>query len=172
MKVRRQVEQIRQEEGYINFLFVNHGVSGPRDASALSDKSAGKEVSIEDYQKTLWDLASPEDYTKTLHVNVTGVYYTAIAFLGLLDAGNKKRNVPQDSQIVVTTSIAGFSRALASSYAYSTSKAAANHLVKMLATSFAQSGFHIRVNTLAPVFAAYKSTRALVDQCRASTQAR
>ena len=58
--------------------------------------------------------------------------------------------MPQDSQVLVTTSVAGFSRNLASSHAYSTSKAAANHLVKMLATSFAKNGFHIRVNTVAP----------------------
>lgn len=51
-------------------------------------------------------------YTNALHVNCTGVFYTAVAFLGLLDAGNKKRNVPQDSQILVTSSVAGFSRFL------------------------------------------------------------
>lgn len=73
-----------------------------------------------------------------------------MAFLDLLDAGNKKRNVPQDSQILVTSSIAGFSRQLASGYAYSSSKAAVTHLVKMLSTSFSQNGFHIRVNSISP----------------------
>lgn len=85
-----------------------------------------------------------EEFTNTFHVNVTGVFYTSLAFMSLLDAGNKKRNLPQDSQILVTSSVAGFSRYLASSFAYSTSKAAVNHLVKMLSTSFAQNGFHIR----------------------------
>lgn len=89
-------------------------------------------------------------FSNTAHVNVTGVYYTAISMLDLLDAGNKKRNVPQDSQILVTSSVAGYSRYLASSFAYSTSKAAVNHLVKMLSTSFATNGFHIRVNGINP----------------------
>lgn len=73
-----------------------------------------------------------------------------MAFLDLLDAGNKKHNVPQDSQVLVTSSIAGFSRFVASSFAYSTSKAAATHLVKMLSTTFAQLSFRIRVNLIAP----------------------
>jgi NAD(P)-dependent dehydrogenase (short-subunit alcohol dehydrogenase family) len=92
----------------------------------------------------------PEDFTKALHINCTGVYYTTIAFLDLLEAGNKKKNLNQDSQVIVTSSVAGFSRYLAGSFAYSTSKAAVNHLTKMLATTFAQNGFHIRVNLIAP----------------------
>jgi len=73
-----------------------------------------------------------------------------VAFLDLLDAGNKKRNLAQDSQVLVTSSIAGFSRFLASGYAYSTSKAAVNSLVKMFSTTFNQQGFHIRCNVIAP----------------------
>ena len=85
-----------------------------------------------------------DSFTNTYHVNTTAVFYTAVAFLDLLDAGNQKRNLPQDSQILVTSSVAGFSRYLASSFAYSTSKASANHLVKMLSTFFSQQGCHIR----------------------------
>ena len=75
---------------------------------------------------------------------------TAVAFLGLLDAGNKKKNVAQDSQIVVTSSVAGYSRYLASSFAYSTSKAAVNHAEKMLSTFMAQQKYRIRCNLIAP----------------------
>jgi NAD(P)-dependent dehydrogenase (short-subunit alcohol dehydrogenase family) len=46
--------------------------------------------------------------------------------------------------------VAGFSRYLASSFAYSASKAAVNHIVKMLATFFAQNEYKIRVNLVAP----------------------
>jgi NAD(P)-dependent dehydrogenase (short-subunit alcohol dehydrogenase family) len=60
--------------------------------------------------------------------------------------------VPQDSQVLVTSSVAGFSRHLAESFAYGSSKAAANHLVEMLATNFAQNGFRIRANVVAPGF--------------------
>jgi NAD(P)-dependent dehydrogenase (short-subunit alcohol dehydrogenase family) len=36
-------------------------------------------------------------------VNVTGVLYTAIAFFDLLDKGNQKKNIPQTSQVLVTS---------------------------------------------------------------------
>ncbi|KAJ4293620.1 hypothetical protein N0V90_008904 [Kalmusia sp. IMI 367209] len=137
-------EQIRQEEGYINLLFANAGISGPRHARDTPDKPTVKE-----FQDAVFG-PDPNDFTKTLHVNTTAVFYTAIAFLDLLDAGNKKRNVPQDSQILVTSSVAGFSRVLASSFAYSASKAAVIHLVKMFSTLFSLNGFHIRANLVAP----------------------
>jgi NAD(P)-dependent dehydrogenase (short-subunit alcohol dehydrogenase family) len=128
-------------------------VSGPKDRANIEAKIGSeygsKKPSVKDFQQALWQ-SDPEEFTKALHINITGVYYTAIAFLELLDAGNKKRNVPQDSQILITSSIAGFSRQLAASFAYSTSKAGTNHLVKMLCTSFAQNGLHIRVNAVAP----------------------
>ncbi|CAK4032140.1 hypothetical protein B0A54_03202 [Lecanosticta acicola] len=144
------VDIVKQEQGFINFLFANAGIMGPGDSSALKEAKGSKEkIDVKEYQAALWK-SEPEDYTKTLHINCTGVYYTAIAFLDLLDAGNKKRNVAQDSQILVTSSIAGFSRHLASSFAYSTSKAAVNHLVKMLATNFSQQGLHIRCNVVNP----------------------
>ncbi|GAB7364032.1 hypothetical protein MBLNU230_g4589t1 [Neophaeotheca triangularis] len=156
------VEQIKNEQGYVNLLFANAGVSGPKDAAPLK-RDDGSKPTIEDYQKTLWQPET-DQFTKALHVNCTGVYYTVLAFLGLLDAGNKKRNVPQDSQVLVTSSIAGFSRQLASSYAYSTSKAACNHLVKMLSTSFAQNGFKIRVNLIAPGLYPSEMTQGSVSQ--------
>lgn len=142
-------DQIRQEEGFVNLVFANAGVSGPRTRQEINTMAEGGIPSIKEYQE---GLLKPEmaDFTQTSHINVTGVYFTAAAFLDLLDAGNKKRNIPQDSQILVTSSVAGFSRYLASGFAYSLSKAAVNHLVKMLATSFSQNKFHIRVNLIAP----------------------
>jgi len=138
------VDQIRKEQGYINLLFANAGVSGPKHTSDLPEKP-----SVKQFQEAVFE-PSLEDFTTPLHVNCTAVFYTAIAFLDLLDQGNKKRNVPQDSQILVTSSVAGFSRYLASSFSYSTSKAAVNHLVKMLSTYFSQNGYHIRANLVAP----------------------
>ncbi|KAK5135778.1 hypothetical protein LTR08_004604 [Meristemomyces frigidus] len=141
------VEQIRHEQGYVNLLFANAGVGGPKDRANTT--KSGDKPSLQDFQAALWE-PEMQAYTTALHINCTAVYYTAVAFLPLLDAGNQARNVAQDSQILVTSSVAGYSRHLASSFAYSTSKAAVNHLVKMLSTSFAQNGFHIRCNLIAP----------------------
>ena len=158
--IKKVVDQIRQEQGYVNLLFNNAGISGPGDRAALGEKKTGEKPTIQEFQEALWASES-EDYTKTLHVNCTGVYYTTIAFLDLLDAGNKKKNVNQESQVIITSSVAGFSRFLASSFAYSTSKAAVNHLTKLLATTFAQNGLHIRVNLIAPgLYPSEMTTRA------------
>ena len=136
-------DRVRKEQGFVNLLFANAGVSGPRVRDYVPTLAKGEKPSIQEIQEGLW---KPEMdlFTNTFHVNTTGVFYTAVAFLDLLDAGNKKGNVPQDSQFLVTSSVAGFSRFLASSFAYSTSKAAVNHLVKMLSTFFAQQECHIR----------------------------
>ncbi|ORY61613.1 uncharacterized protein BCR38DRAFT_440690 [Pseudomassariella vexata] len=142
-------DQVRKEQGFINLLFANAGIGGPPHASLVSNQANGSKPTVQDFQKAVFE-PDPDDFTKTVHVNNTAVFYTAVAFLDLLDEGNKRRNIPQDSQILVTSSVAGFSRYLASSFAYSTSKAAVTHLVKMLSTYFAQNEFHIRANVIAP----------------------
>nr|POE87783.1 rhamnolipids biosynthesis 3-oxoacyl-[acyl-carrier-protein] reductase [Quercus suber] len=147
--LQRVVAQVKEEQGFVNLLFANAGVIGPTLGGLFGKKT--EKPSIQEMQAALWkpDMA---DFTKTSEVNVTGVFYAAVAFLELLDAGNKKRNVPQDSQIIVTSSIAGFSRQVAAGYAYASSKAAITHLVKMLATTFAQNQYRIRANVIAPGF--------------------
>ncbi|KAJ9662446.1 hypothetical protein H2198_001335 [Neophaeococcomyces mojaviensis] len=139
-------EHVRREQGFINLLFANAGIGGPKHASALPKD---KKPTIQDFQDVMFK-PEMDDFTKTLHVNTTAVFYTVVAFLDLLDAGNKKRSVPQESQVLVTSSVAGFSRYLASSFAYSASKVAVTHLVKMLSTFFSQNGFKIRANVIAP----------------------
>jgi diacylglycerol diphosphate phosphatase/phosphatidate phosphatase len=67
-----------------------------------------------------------EDSSQTYVVNTTVFYYTALAFLDLRDAGNKKGNMGPDwhSHIFATSSIGGFSRLSGASFVYSSSKAA------------------------------------------------
>jgi NAD(P)-dependent dehydrogenase (short-subunit alcohol dehydrogenase family) len=65
-----------------------------------------------------------------------------------LDAGNKKGNVEQKSQVIATSSIGGFNRVPLAGFAYGTSKAAATHLMKQFATSLAPHD--IRSNVIAP----------------------
>lgn len=121
-------EQVRKEQGYVNVLFANAGIIGPKVADLLP--KTDKKPTLKQIQEAM--LKPPmEDFTQAAHVNNTAVFYTAMAFLDLLDEGNKKGNVPQRSQILVTSSIAGFSRSVAAGFSYSTSKAAVTHLVKM-----------------------------------------
>lgn len=97
-----------------------------------------------------------KDFSDVSHVNVTGAFYTAVAFLPLLEAANQKRgpSIPGElssprPQIVITSSIVSFLRiGPTTGYAYHFSKAAVNLLIKMLSTTLGQHD--IRVNGIAP----------------------
>jgi NAD(P)-dependent dehydrogenase (short-subunit alcohol dehydrogenase family) len=104
---------------------------------------------INNLQRILWK-PSVDDFQDTFATNVAGVYFTCIAFLPLLHKGNKHflEKWGYSSQIVVTSSIAGYSKQFQSGVAYSASKAAATHLARNLATYF--SDLQIRVNVIAP----------------------
>lgn len=145
------VNIIRQHHNHIDVLLANSGIIGPK--TAVTTLPTDRKPTVQEFADAMWAIPMG-DFTQTMHVNVTGVFYTALAFLPLLDEGNKRRALPdstlpkQKSQIVVTTSIAGLSRMPAAGFAYSASKAGANHLAKMLATYFVP--YQIRCNTIAP----------------------
>lgn len=135
------VAAIEKDVGYINVLIANSGVLGPQ---SLSIKP---ETSLKDFQTVLWEQPFDE-YTNTFAVNVSAVFFTVVAFLGLLDAGNEKGNVEQKSQVIATSSIAGFNRNVPGGYAYGQSKAATTSLMKQLATQLVPYG--IRSNVIVP----------------------
>lgn len=105
-------------------------------------------------------------------VNASAVVGVAAAFLHLLDAGNVRRGwasgklQPEDgarqrtsvedveaddtrtSQIITTSSIAGFNRFITAGLPYASSKAGATHLGKVLAHFLAPWG--IRSNVICP----------------------
>lgn len=141
--LKEMAARIKAETGYVNLVIANSGIMGP-----LVDKLP-KDPSLEQFKDYVWDNWSMEDYSSTYHVNSTAVFFTAVAFLELLDAGNKHNNMEGvSSQVLITASIASYIRIVVSGYAYVTSKAAAAHLMKCLATQFAPWG--IRCNSLAP----------------------
>ncbi|KAI9844622.1 MAG: hypothetical protein M1837_005474 [Sclerophora amabilis] len=133
--------QITEEVGYINVLIANSGIVGP-SSSALK-----KDATLQEMRDHWWNQPA-EKFTETFAVNTTAVFYCVLAFLPLLDAGNKKGNLEQKSQIIATSSIGGFSRMAPVGPAYGPSKAAVTHLMKQLATNYVP--FDIRCNILAP----------------------
>lgn len=133
---------VSEQSGHLNLLIPNSGISGP----SMHDLAPGSTLS--QFKAHAW--ASPmEDFTAVYNVNSTAVYYTILAFLELLHAGNEKGKVGDvKSQIVVTSSIAAVNRNARAGFAYISSKAAVSHMVKVLSTFMA--GWGIRVNALAP----------------------
>ncbi|KAJ8121317.1 hypothetical protein ONZ43_g2198 [Nemania bipapillata] len=153
------VSQIKEETGYINLLVNNAGTLGRRHNAVARPSpfntlpsqfvhANGDDLStVDGIRDFLWkDEVS--DWDNTLRTNVSGVWFPSIAFLGLLNQGNEKKNVVQSSQIVTIGSVGAFIRILGTSFTYNPSKAAANHLAKMMATNFVQWG--IRSNVIAP----------------------
>ncbi|KAF3352530.1 hypothetical protein VD0004_g5605 [Verticillium dahliae] len=99
------VNVISADTGYINLLICNAGISGPQTHLPSSEH----QISVEDFSRVNMDV-SIEDYTRTFRANVVATWYTTMAFLRLLDAGNRKGNVRQKSQVVAITSIAAFNK--------------------------------------------------------------
>lgn len=135
------VTHIEQDVGYVNVLIANSGTGGPQLTNLTPESS------LKEFRSTLWN-ASFEEYTETFAVNSSAVFFSIIAFLGLLHAGNEKGNVEQNSQVIATSSIGGFNRHVPSGYAYGQSKAATTHMMKQLATNLAPYG--VRANVIAP----------------------
>lgn len=120
------VSEIDKRSGYLNLLVCNSGIGGPQVPYP------SEETSLQEFREKT--LAIPMDeYNKTFSVNVTAVWYTAMAFLELLDKGNKKGNLDWQGQVLVTSSIAGFNKRAPGGWAYGQSKAAATHSAKQLA---------------------------------------
>jgi NAD(P)-dependent dehydrogenase (short-subunit alcohol dehydrogenase family) len=133
-------DRIEKEVGYINVLIANSGIGGPQAKITA-------ETTLEGFQKQMWETDF-EDYVKTFSVNTAAVWYSVMAFLILLDKGNKKGNVQQRSQVIATSSIGGFNRTAPGGYAYGQSKAATTHMMKQLATAL--SPYRIRSNAICP----------------------
>lgn len=135
------VDHIAQKSGYVNLVIANSGITGP------SLKGLEKGASLADYRAHLYNWET-SDFTNTYNVNSTAVFYTIVAFLELLDKGNKAGNVEQKSQVIAVSSIGAFNRVPLAGFAYGSSKAAVVHMMKQFATSLVQ--YDIRSNIIAP----------------------
>jgi NAD(P)-dependent dehydrogenase (short-subunit alcohol dehydrogenase family) len=114
--------RVEQECGFVNCVIANSGAQGPTMYGLPKDRKP----TLEEVQKYLWDTPM-EDFTQAFEVNTTACFYTLVAFLGLLDKGNKsavgkERGVK--SQFVVTGSIGALSRRPGMGFAYAGSKMA------------------------------------------------
>jgi NAD(P)-dependent dehydrogenase (short-subunit alcohol dehydrogenase family) len=139
-------QKVKDTIGYVNVVVANTGISGPQ-VSELPNSAT-----VEELQSFLWKQGM-QAYTDTYHMNVSTVLFTLIAFLLLLDSGNKDPKSPGastgiKSQFIVTSSIAGFNRKPTAGFAYGSTKAAVNHLMKQMSSYLVP--YHIRVNVICP----------------------
>lgn len=144
--LQRITERISSEVGYINLLVANAGTTGPMFGDKIS--ICGPDQSpLSDVQKDLWNI-DQDTFLNTFKANIGGPFWSIVAFLPLLDAGNRKGNVVQSSQVVATGSEAAYDRIPIPHYTYSASKAGLTHMMKQFATTFVK--YKIRFNVIAP----------------------
>ncbi|RYP93840.1 hypothetical protein DL770_000036 [Monosporascus sp. CRB-9-2] len=131
------VDAIASDAGYVNLLIANSGVVGPAEPYNPS-------LSIPNLRRNLFDDVAMADFMQTFDVNVTGACFTVLAFLELLNAGNKNAlkggfgalkkegsDVPLiPSQVIFAGSISSYSRHISPPPAYTGSKAAIAHMAK------------------------------------------
>jgi len=87
-------------------------------------------------------------WAQTFQTNVGAIYLMSMVFLPLLAKGGSK-TPGYTSSVINVTSISGAMKGTSSGqFAYASSKAAATHLSKMLATAFVET--KVRVNVIAP----------------------
>jgi NAD(P)-dependent dehydrogenase (short-subunit alcohol dehydrogenase family) len=138
-------DTVRQQTGHINLLLANAGIAGP------GLKGLGPRATLSEFVKSAWS-ALPADFSAVYDLNCTALYYTSLAFLELLDEGNKKRlesaSALSPSQVIATGSMAGFMRDPRWGMAYCSSKAAVVSLMKGFATICVPWG--VRFNVIAP----------------------
>ncbi|OTA92180.1 hypothetical protein M434DRAFT_22025 [Hypoxylon sp. CO27-5] len=135
-------------------------------AKALAGAGASKVYLLrrqqDELRKGMFEEVLTDDFTNTLNMNVTGAYFIMLAFLELLNIGNKNALrggfgateppgssvVSIQSQVIFTSNMGVYSRDPLSLLAYLGSKAALSHLAKHVSINL--SKYKIRVNVLAP----------------------
>ncbi|KAJ5535978.1 hypothetical protein N7513_009164 [Penicillium frequentans] len=145
-------EKIFQKEKTLDMLISNAGIrrDPPQSCNVLT-------APLEELQASMWSLPQ-EDWENTFRVNTTAHYFLSIALLPLLAAaadqpigdGRKGRDEGR-GVIVVTSSCASMHNVTnVDLTSYATSKAATDHLVKLLAAKY--NRFYVRVVGINPGF--------------------
>ena len=151
------MDTVKIKHGYIDLLVNNSAISRNLLPHPLPspDTATDSNSSLQALQDTLWTCGSPSDWEDTFETNVTALYYTSVAFLGLLHAGNQRRSstdrpAPHTTSQILTISSSGAFRHDANvlTLSYTLSKSSGMQLGKILANVLAP--WSIRSNVVAP----------------------
>lgn len=141
--VQRIVSQLKEHESKLNILVNNAGTTWGNPFDNYPDKA--------------WD--------RIMNLNVRGAFNLIRDLAPMLEAGG---SAADPARIINVTSVAGQLTGSMQAYAYGPSKAALNHLTRILANEMAHR--HINVNAIAPGFFPSKMT-AFITQNEALEKA-
>ncbi|MDI1487229.1 MAG: hypothetical protein OHK93_006498 [Ramalina farinacea] len=141
-ELEKLVKDLSSKEKYLNLLVTNAGQSGPKNPP---DSESAAEVS-----NRIWQGESTEDWAGVLNTNVTSVFFSALAFLPLLQASIDPAGpyAPRSPSVIVISSISGIMKSAQGHFAYNAAKGATVHLSKLMSAEFDKMS--IRVNSIAP----------------------
>lgn len=116
-----------------------------------------KTASLDELQASLFS-SNHSDWDDTFRVNVTAHYFLSVALLKLLVAasemdignGNKGRDEGRGVMVITSSCASMHNCTNVDLTSYATSKAAIDHLVRLLASKFAR--WYVRVNSINPGF--------------------
>ncbi|KAK0106996.1 hypothetical protein ONS95_003711 [Cadophora gregata] len=147
------VAEISKKEKFINVLVCNAGISGPKAEPESENATELKEA--------LFKGESFQEWSDTFNTNVSGVYFTTVAFLPLLQAG-KESHGHLSASVIVISSMSGIMRHAQGHFSYNAAKGATVHLSKLMSYEFKKAG--IRVNSIAPGYFPSEMTTDESDQ--------
>ncbi|KAJ5902771.1 hypothetical protein N7495_003299 [Penicillium taxi] len=145
-------QMISSKEKTLDILISNAGIrrDPPKACNVLA-------ASLEELQASMWSVRA-EDWSDTFKINTTAHYFLSVSFLPLLAAAAEKPTIGGGKGrdegrgvIVVTSSCASMHNATNIDLtSYATSKAATDHLVRLLAAKY--NRFYVRVVGINPGF--------------------
>ena len=141
--IERLVKEIESKEKCLCVLINNAGIATSQQAVEGETGPALKKSLFEPENATF------EDWAGQYSTNVTAIYMVTTAFLPLLEKATE-HNPGYSGTVINITSISGSVAKSQNHFAYNCSKAAANHVTKLLASEVANSGLKIRINAIAP----------------------
>ncbi|KAH9846670.1 short-chain dehydrogenase [Lenzites betulinus] len=136
------------KESKLHVLVNNAGQVGPI-SKWFENPDAPERKDAESIGQAFFEGESFESWADLYTVNTFSIFFVTNAFLGLLAKGSEE-NPAYTSCVVNITSVSGLMKLSQNHFAYNSSKAAASHLTKMMATEFALKKVPVRVSAIAP----------------------
>ncbi|KAJ5100629.1 hypothetical protein N7456_006681 [Penicillium angulare] len=144
--------EISKKETALDMLISNAGIrrDPPLACNVLT-------ASLEELQSSMWSIQT-KDFDDTFRINTTAHYFLSVAFLPLLAAaaerptstGVKGRDEGRGVMVVTSSCASMHNSTNVDMTSYASSKAATDHLVKLLAAKY--NRFYVRVVGINPGF--------------------